>query len=488
MKKILKYISLVICAATVMFSCSKKWDDHFDHKNDNAQKTLFEIAASNPEFSSFSELLNKSGYAESLKASKNYTLIIPTNAAIESEKNNYDFTDTAVVRSFVGYHIINSIYNVNTNNDTIRALNFRNKYVEFTHGQFDGVAPAESNRVASNGIYHVVNHSLKPLQNIFTLVLNNFAGTNQVDAIRSFDTVYTEGDQEYYKSSPIWYSEVKRNMTTENRKCTYFVVDDDNFDSEYQKLKPFYTTSYEEGNTNRPDSTTTFFTKKALLRDFIVDGELSPEQMSNGLISISGTKFQLDPVNIISRHKASNGVVYRVKSLTYALNEQIKEIKVLGIYPTGYKQTDKRSNTYFRNKRDNNGELYTDMEIYDHKVTAFYAKYRAVGLNVAKYKVYGRAIMGLAGDPQTTTFIQYVHFFDPNLVATNEADLYKRPIVNNQKVNDTRMAFEVLPLNHEEVYLGELSQDQYGNMPLLVMSNGTGPIILEYLRFVPIIQ
>jgi hypothetical protein len=50
------------------------------------------------------------------------------------------------------------------------------------------------------------------------------------------------------------------------------------------------------------------------------------------------------------------------------------------------------------------------------------------------------------------------------------------------------MAFEVLPLNHDEVYLGEVTQDQYGNMPLLVMCNATGPIILEYLRFVPIIQ
>jgi hypothetical protein len=61
-------------------------------------------------------------------------------------------------------------------------------------------------------------------------------------------------------------------------------------------------------------------------------------------------------------------------------------------------------------------------------------------------------------------------------------------VVNKLGSNDTRMAFEVLPLNHDEVYLGEVTQDQYGNMPLLVMCNATGPIILEYLRFVPIIQ
>src|SRR5690606_35439906 len=112
---------------------------------------------------------------------------------------------------------------------------------------------------------------------------------------------------------------------------------------------------------------------------------------------------------------------------------------------------------------------------------------RANDVNVVKYKVYGRAIMGLAGDPQVTTFTQYVHFFDPTLITTIEADRYKRPVVNNLDVNDTRMTFTVEPLNHGEVYLGEVTQNEFGKLPLLVMSNGTGPIILEYLRFVPIL-
>jgi hypothetical protein len=95
--------------------------------------------------------------------------------------------------------------------------------------------------------------------------------------------------------------------------------------------------------------------------------------------------------------------------------------------------------------------------------------------------------MGLIGDPQVTIFTQYVHFFDPTLSAVNEPDLYKRPVVNNIDVNDTRMIFTVEPLRHDEVYLGEVTQDEFGRLPLLVMSEGTGPIILEYLRFVPIL-
>jgi|GEM_PF-424093 Fasciclin domain. len=489
MKTIMYKLNLALLSLFLLFSCTKKWEDHFGDGNGNAQKNLYEVVSEQAEFSTFMDLLNKSGYGESLKASKNYTLIVPTNEAIAAVQDQYNFSDTAVIKSFVGYHIINSVYNVNPGADTVKALNFRNKYVEFTHGAFDGIEPLQSNLVASNGLYHVVGRPLTPLQNIFNLVRTLFADTKQVEAVNSFDTVYTEGDILYYKYSPVWYSEVRRNMTTENRKYTYFVVDDDHFEAEYTKLRPFYTTSYEEGNTHRPDSTTTFFAKKALLRDFIVEGELSTEQLGQELMSISGTTFHLDPAAIISRTKASNGVVYRVKSLDYQLSDQIKEIKVLGTNPIGFKQTDKRANTFFREKRDNNGNLYNDIEIYGHSVTSFYAKYRAVGMNVTKYKVYGRAVMGLAGDPQIATFTQYVQFFDPALATVaNEPDQYKRAVVNKLGSNDTRMAFEVLPLNHDEVYLGEVTQDQYGNMPLLVMCNATGPIILEYLRFVPIIQ
>ncbi|MFD1768678.1 fasciclin domain-containing protein [Sphingobacterium suaedae] len=477
-----------LCLACALVSCKDKWADHLGDGDAFDQKTLYDVVTSDANFSAFTELLEQSGYAEALKASKNYTLIIPNNAAIATAKMQYDFADSAVVRSFVGYHLINSIYNVHEGTDTVRALNFRNKYVEFTRGELDGIVPISQNLIASNGLYHVVNQALEPLQNIFTLVNSQFSETAQVEAINSFDTLYTEDDLIYFKSSPVWIAEVRRNMTMENKKFTYFVVDDENFDSEYAKLQPFFATPYEEGNTHRPDSTTTFFTKKALLRDFIVEGALDESDLIGELQSISGTRFHLDPANIISSHKASNGIVYRVKRIEYALADQIKEIKVVGTQPIGYKQNDKRGNIFFRDKRDVNGLPYTDIQIYDHKVTAFYAKYRVAGMNVVKYKVYGRAIMGLAGDPQTATFTQYVHFFDRTLTSVNEPDLYKKPVINSEGNNDTRMAYEVQPLNHEEVYLGEITQDQFGNQLLLVMSNGTGPIILEYLRFVPIVQ
>ena len=491
------YIIFLFCGLGVS-SCADKWEDHIGDVD--SQKNLYEVVQENTQFSAFAGLLEQSGYADDLKASKNYTLIIPTNEAIDAVKANYNFSDTAVLRSFVGYHIINSIYNVNETTDTVRAQNFRGKYVEFTRGAFDEVVPTSRNVTAGNGIYHVVPTALKPLQSVFAFVMTNFPDLEQMKGVLSFDTVYNEGGRITIHNNGVWYTQVRRHMTREDRKITYFVVDDEYYNAEYDKLRPYHYTSYAEDG-DRPDSTTTFFTKRNLLRDFIVEGELDGQDLQQDLLSVAGTKFRVDAADIISTHKTSNGRVYRVRKLDVALADRIKELKVFGNQPIGFRQNDKGNNIYYRNKRDLNGELYDDIEIHGHGVTAFYAKYRLNDAAVVRYKVYARAIMGLTGDPQTTTFTQLVQFLDPTLTAANEVDLYKRPVVNNfLDANDTRMIFVVTPRNHDEVYLGEVTQDEFGRLPLLVMStgtgtppatgviaNGSGPIILEYLRFVPIL-
>lgn len=472
------YLAAVILLCIGYCSCSQKWDDHIGLAGPELQRTLYDVIGTNSDYSAFLDLLNKSGYADELKSSKNFTVIVPTNQAIDQVKTSYDFNDTSVIRSFVGYHIINSVYNVNESTDTLRVRNLRNKYVEFTQGTFDGVQAQQKNLVAANGLYHVVATPLKPLLNVYNLTALNFAGTAQISSVALFDTaIYSN-----------WISEVRTHMTTERSKITYFVVDDDYFNAEYNALRPYYYTHYNETVNVPPDSTTAFFTKKALLRDFIVQGEVNLGSIPTELVSVSGTRFTVNPADIIARYKASNGTVYRVRKLSAGLTDRIKEIKVPGTSPVGYRQNDKRGNTYFRNKRDTLGNLYNDMEIHGHGVTSFYAKYRVPAANSVRYKVYGRGILGLAGDPQTTAFTQNIYFFNPAAVSDAEVNLYNKPVFNSTGVSATFMPWPVAMLNHDEVYLGEVVQDEFGALPFLVMCVGTGPIIIEYLRFVPVIQ
>lgn len=464
-------LSFVALMCLLCWSCTSKWDDHIGIADPGSQKNLYEIIGESPEFSAFAALIDQSGYGDDLKSSKNYTLIVPTNEAINTVKTMYDFSDTSVVRSFVGYHIINSVYNVNEAADTVRARNLRNKYVEFTHGGFDGILAQTKNKIAGNGIYHVVGTPLKPLLNIYTLVNTLFAGTLQAETLRLYDSTLF----------PNWLSDVRAPMIRENSKYTYFVVDDDYLDEEYNRLMPYYRTLRD----TVPDSTTHYFTSRALLRDLTVAGAVNLTAASTELASIAGTKFTVQQADILAAYKTSNGVVYRVKKVNCQLADRIKEIKVSGTRPSGYKQNDKRGNIYFRTKRDLFDSLYNDIEVHGHGVTSFYVKYRVADVNAVTYKVYGRAIMGLTGDPQTATFTQYVHFFNPATTSVNEPDQYNRAVTDSAGVNAVRMPFVVQPLNHNEVYLGEVTQDQFGYLPLLVMCSGTGPVILEYLRFVP---
>lgn len=489
MKMIFKYYIYLIALCLSVVSCGDKWGDHIGSGDPNAQNNLYDVLQANSEFSEFAKLLDLAGYSDELKASKNYTVVIPTNSAIAGIRDEYDFSDTVVVRNFVGYHLFNSVHQVNETADTVRVRNFRNKYVEFINGGFNGILPQQKDEVAMNGVFHVVNQPLQPLQNIFDLLHTSFAETAQVQAVRSFDTLYVDEETglAYYRYHSAWNNDVRRHMVTESRKYTYFVVDDDYFTTEYEKILPYYHTAYEEGNTHRPDSTTTFFARKAFLRDYIVYGEFDENNLPAEFTSVSGTKFKLDPADLISSHKTSNGFVHRVRKLEYQLSDRINEFTVLGTNPAGYRQSATAA-IFRREKRDLQGEVYKDLQIYGHGVTAYYARYRIPNAFSTRYKIYGRAITGLAGDPVTAAFTQHVHFYDPVKSDLEiEADRYTKTVWDATGNSGTRISWEVQPLNHEEVYLGEVEYTDFGHLMFLVMSQAQGPIVLEYLRFVPIL-
>jgi uncharacterized surface protein with fasciclin (FAS1) repeats len=466
-------------------SCQDKWEDHTSSMDSDSNKNLFEVINEGAEYSRFADLLNKSGYADVLKSSKNFTLILPNNAAIAAAAATVDFNDSLALRSFVGYHIINSIYPVNNGPDTIRAKNLRGKYVDFVNGNFNNINPGISNQATQNGVYHVVNQALTPYKNIYQFLLDFDEASLQKNALLSFDTAKVVGDTTLIFRSPAFVGNVLQPMLNERQKYTYFVLKDDFFLNEYDKLKPYYQTSYLATGL-RPDSTTEFFTKLNMLHDLIVPGDFSEDQLSQELTSISGFKFQVDKSKIISSHLASNGRVYYVSSIPYQLANQIREFKVLGNLPRSFIAGYNSANIYYRNKRDLTGEFYNDIEIYDHRIREFYVNYINRGSYKVKYKVYGRAISGLTGDPQTVAFTQYVQFYNPL------TKLFNKNVTNDQGGTVNRFTYVVSPRNHIEVYLGEYEKEEFGNLELRLQSGTSvtineSTLILEYLRFEPVL-
>jgi hypothetical protein len=480
----IKYIVILLFTIISFSSCQDKWEDHIEVKNPDLQRNLFEVISADSDFSKFTEL----------KSSKNFTLILPTNAAVEEASSTVNFNDTLAVRSFIGYHIINSVYNLNTSTDTVRVRNLRYKYVDFVSGKLNDIVPKQSNIVTQNGVYHIVDKALTPYKNIYDFLIDFDGVTSQTAALLSFDTLTTIGDSISITRNPVFQSNVMRPMVNETQKYTYFILEDDFFDQEYNKLLPFYHTSY-TADGHRPDSTSDFFTKMNLLRDLIVPGDYSIANMPDTLVSLSGFQFKLDQSQIISAHKVSNGTVYYVRSLPYELKNQIREFKVLGASPSGFSQADKRGNTYYRTKIDVDGMPYNDIQVFGHGISEFYISYRNRATNSVSYKVYARAISGLLGDPQNnvgepyrTSFDQFVQF------KNNVTGVFNASVTNSLGVQVNRFTHKVERLNHDEVYLGEFTKAEFGDLNLRLLSaantsttTGQNTLILEYLRFEPVL-
>ena len=481
----LQKAALFILCVIGFASCQDKWDDHVEGLGNNAQNNLYEVVNSDAKYSKFADLLQKSGYADVLKSSKNFTLILPNNSAIDEVASTVDFTDSLALRAFVGYHIINSAYPVNNTADTIRAKNIRNKYIDFVNGNFNNIEPDLANQVAQNGIFHVVSHALTPYKNIYNFLMSFNGGFAQKMALLSFDTLKPVGDTILPFRSPAVIYTLVSPMLLEKQKYTYFILKDDFFNAEYSKLEPYFTTSYAEDGP-RPDSTTVYFNRLNMLQNLIVPGDFSESNMPDSLTAANGFKFKVDKSQIISSHVVSNGRVYYVNSLPYSLKDQIREFKVLGKSPNSFIQGYNSGNVYYRTKRDLYNNTYTDIEVYAHKTSEYYINYVKNGAYKVKYKVYGRAISGLMGDPQTKEFTQYIQFFNP---ATG---LFNLSVTDANNTTVAKFPYVVTPLNHDEVYLGEYDRPQYGALRLRLQSKATvtdndNTLILEYLRFEPIL-
>lgn len=490
----IKYILILLFAIISFSSCQDKWEDHIEVKNPDLQRNLFEVISSDSDFSKFTELLNKSGYANELKSSKNFTLILPTNAAIDEAANVVDFNDTLAVRSFIGYHIINSIYNLNTSIDTIRARNLRYKYVDFVSSKLDDIVPKQSNIVTQNGVYHIVDKALTPYKNIYDFLISFNGGLSQKTALLSFDTLTTIEDSIWIKRNPVFQSNVRNPMVNETQKYTYFILEDSFYDQEYNKLLPFYHTNY-TAEGHRPDSTSEFFTKMNLLRDLIVPGDYSIANMPDTLVSLSGFQFKLDQSQIISSNKVSNGTVYYVRSLPYELKNQVREFKILGASPSGFSQADKRGNTYYRTKIDQDGNPYNDIQVFGHGISEFYISYVKRASYSVSYNVYAKAISGLIGDPQNNVAEPYRTSFDQFFqFKNNVTGLFNMQVNNAEGALVNKFTHKVVRLNHDEVFLGKFTQAEFGNLNLRLVSaantsttTGQNTLILEYLRFEPVL-
>lgn len=470
---------LVVLAFTTAMAGCKKWDNHIEVGAQDLNKDLSQAIADNSSLSKFNEYVQKAGLDTLLRSSKTYTVWAPTNDALQSLDPGI-VNDTARLRSFIRNHIANQSYFTREAGAGMRVPMLNGKHTNFLPNKFDDATITSADRYVKNGVLHVIDKSILVLPSLWDFVNSTaaqyaqnafIAGLNFDDfdpSLAVIDSISsTTGLPIYHPGTGIVvknkFNEQVYNLKAEQNQYTYFVIQDAGFTMESDSLKPYFNTF----NATSTDS----LAKWNTVRDLIVPG-IYPASALTGLISKFGVPIPVDPAMIVETRRLSNGIVHIVSNLNVIHANKFKPVIIQGEFPSGF-HSDRRGNTNYRIRFNPvTGQDYTDIMISGHGVTTYYAYYQLTQVPSIRYRVFALGV----NDFQTGTFAQTIipkYFVAPSTYITLASMPHNVPLYTAAGA-------------YNEVLLGEFVVTTYGTLEIQLTSTATNPLVLDYLRLVPV--
>lgn len=470
------YIKGLFASITLVtaVSCTDPWDDRNNTNDKNLTQTLSERIKNTSETSEFGKLLAETGFDNELSNSKTYTVWAPTNEAM-SQVDPTLLSDLASKRLFVQNHIALTAYSSVNEKDTVTVQMLSNKYLEFKNGTVMADANiVTADEYASNGLFHVISKALEPKSNIWQYLKSKIGSNAMSTYLSTLDefNLYTsdsiaktnEFHELYADSLTNSFLTNVYNLNNEKNKYTFFLLEDDAYSSEVQKLEPYLIKS----NQDSTKTYASYFT----VRDFAFHKAIAREKLPDTLTSRFGVKVPINKANIVEEVQLSNGIVYIMNSLDVPLETRLLTTQIEGEKPRGFSQNDKRANTFYREKEDSNGVLFYDIMVQNHSTALFAINYSATNLYSTTYKVYWRAV----NDIQENTYQQRLRIGD----AIDPIALLPYT--------------DVAPNVYDEIYIGDFALDESGSLGLISLIaantsvNGNNTLSLDYLKLVPVIK
>jgi len=115
------------------------------------------------------------------------------------------------------------------------------------------------------------------------------------------------------------------------------------------------------------------------------------------------------------------------------------------------------------------GLNFSDLLISGHGVTTFYSYYRTNETPSIKYQVYAKA----SNDFQAAAFNQTINAWNTSLGALTGTLTHAVPLYTATGA-------------YNEVYVGDITNTRFGTIDWRVTAVTTGPILLDYIRLVPV--
>ncbi|WP_442794907.1 fasciclin domain-containing protein [Pelobium manganitolerans] len=474
--------------AGMFSSCKDAWQDHNELKLQTLDKTIATQISEDADLSVFNSYLVKTGYDKILAGSKTYTVWAPTNTALANLDASV-VNDEEKLKAFVSNHIANQAYFTQQANKplTLRALSGKN--VIFTATSFEDANLVKTELSLKNGALHIVDGTALPKPNAWEFLQANSNTQKQASYIASLDfteidttqgvplfkdpitgqTVFQEGTT--FPVTRNRYFRQVADLSSEDSTVTVIILNDNAFDTEVNKLKPYYQGL--SADSTEADA------KFSAVKDLVIRGRFDLANLPDSLRAVTGVQVHLDKSAVVETKQLSNGVAYVVNAIGYkVLENKIPTVIIQGELTDSIRS---QSAVVYKKQKSPDGFLFDEIQstsITSSPSPLYHYRYKTT-VNSVKYAVYWRSI----NDILTTPFSMAVKFSV------------------GKKLNDTLLGTDYkevppfdpsIPETYRETYLGEYTAERYGTLySFLIQSTGatsTAPtaLSLDYIKLVPI--
>ncbi len=480
-----KNILLIVFVFFAFSSCKDRWEEHIDVADAVLRGNLAQHIRANPALSEFSTYLEKTGYDKILSASKSYTVWAPTNEALQNLDQDI-VRDQDRLKLFVANHISAQQYFTHTQlpDSSARVVTLNGKYITWdrTTSKVDNAYIVDADGYAINGALHIIDAPLQPLMNSWEFLTSTEISPKQSAFMESLthevfvDSLSVQIGVDPVTGRPVYDSlqgtiQVNRflqeayDISNEDSLYTFIMLTDAAYEEAYNKLEAYFTSSTHDSTVQA--------TLWAVTKDLAFKGMYMPENLPDVLLSKFGVKVQIDQQHIDRIEKTSNGVVYVLNHLDINLKDKLLPIIIEGesIYyfrNTVISHPDKAGSIGIRSRRNNQGEIFTDLLAYNHDISGFHIQYKVRDVYATTYKVY------------MTTYNDF-----------NGGVIYQQKIAFGSP-DATELPFVDVNLYYQRTLLGEYTVDQYGEVNIYLVgaastADTANPLNLDYLELVPVL-
>ncbi len=307
---------LVLGGGLSFVGCNDDWDKHYENNGSVPKENLMALIQSESRLGKFYEILQKTQTDTLLKSSQTYTVWAPVDEALEK----VDMTDLENLQRLVSNHIAR--YSNPTSAESGKNIFMLNgKAMAFTDaGHFNGVELEEGNRLAVNGILHLLDDTIPYQYNILEYLATHEDYSHVYKFISSFNQkVYSEQLSTAYDSVYVDYNPLLEHMLygigeigSEDSVYTMIIPNNQAWTQAIEKYAPLYIPS--SGTAEYKDSVSKAQAGQLLLWGATFGGRVDSPTDRDSLVTITGCVLPKDELGSYfadyKKVRASNGLMY----------------------------------------------------------------------------------------------------------------------------------------------------------------------------------